>query len=39
MCEKIDDEEVRIGEIEIRHLSVLEYLEWKTNVPKEEGKE
>lgn len=39
MCEKIDDEEVRIREIEIRHLSVLEYLEWKTNAHKEEGKE
>lgn len=36
MCEKIDDEEVRIREIEIRHLSVLEYLEWKTNTKEKE---
>lgn len=36
MCEKIDDEEVRIREIEIRHLSVLEYLEWKINAKEKE---
>ena len=29
MCEKIDEEEVRIREIEIKHLTVLEYLNWK----------
>lgn len=38
MCEKIDDEEVRIREIEIRHMSVLEYLEWKIGEKNEENR-
>lgn len=38
MCEKIDDEEVRIREIEIKHLTVLEYLEWKMGDQNEAGR-
>ena len=31
MCENINEEDVVIKSLDIKHMSVLEYLKWKTN--------